>query len=158
MLCQWSVVWCGGPVVTQHAIPGQPLVWWCCAQAACLTFYSDTNITVPSRCVLTSWCPVPSSSVVRAAHSSPQVCSDTLAGSMVQISPSLPMGGEFFPAGCRGWVITSNQWERRRRKGEKEKEIEKSLWRHLIGAPGQVTKSLHLIGQAKPNQLAGRMF
>lgn len=84
---QWPVV------VTQHAIPAQPLVWWCCAQAACLTFYSDTNITVPSRCVLTSWCPVPSSSVVRAAHSSPQVCSDTLAGSMVQISPSLPMGG-----------------------------------------------------------------
>ena len=89
-------------VVTQHDIPGQPLVWWCCAQAACLTFSSDTNITVPSRCVLTPWCPVPSSSVVRAAHSSPQVCSDTLAGSMVQISPSLPMGGEFFPAGCRG--------------------------------------------------------
>ena len=42
-------------------------------------------------------------------------------------------------------------------KGKRKKKWE-SLWRHLIGAPGQVTKSLHLIGQAKPNQLAGRMF
>ena len=45
--------------------------------------------------------------------------------------------------------------EKRKRKWERRSQ---SLWRHLIGAPGQVTKSLHLIGQAKPNQLAGRMF
>ena len=82
--------------------------------------------------------------MVRAAHSSAQ--------GLWFNSP--PRGGENFSqqdAEDESSPATNG-------RGEKEKEIEKSLWRHLIGAPGQVTKSLHLIGQAKPNQLAGRMF
>ena len=152
MLCQWSVVWCGGPVVTQHAIPGQPLVWWCCAQAACLTFSSDTNITVPSRCVLTPWCPVPSSSVVRAAHSSPQVCSDTLAGSMVQISPSLPMGGRIFLSRMQRMShhqqpMGEEKKKRRKGKGNRKEPVEAPHWCTWSG--DQIPPS-HWPSQTKP--------
>ena len=90
--------------------------------------------------------------MVRAAHSSAQ--------GLWFNSP--PRGGENFSqqdAEDESSPATNGRGEdekgKRKRKWESTSQ---SLWRHLIGAPGQVTKSLHLIGQAKPNQLAGRMF
>ena len=86
----------------------------------------------------------PRSSVVRAAHSSAQ--------GLWFNSP--PRGGENFSqqdAEDESSPATNGRGEdekgKRKRKWESTSQ---SLWRHLIGAPGQVTKSLHLIGQ--PNQ------
>merc|ERR1711963_280662 len=94
----------------------------------------------------------PRSSVVRAAHSSAQ--------GLWFNSP--PRGGENFSqqdAEDESSPATNGRGEDEKGKRKRKWEItSQSLWRHLIGAPGQVTKSLHLIGQAKPNQLAGRMF
>jgi hypothetical protein len=133
--------------------PGQPVV--CCKVAqpgCCLTFSSGTNITVPSRCVLTPWCPVPSSSVVRAAHSSPQVCSDTLAGSMVQISPSLPMGGRIFLSRMQRMShhqqpMGEEKKKRRKGKGNRKEPVEAPHWCTWSG--DQIPPS-HWPSQTKP--------
>ena len=124
-----SMVWWG----CWPSLPCQASQWWWPGQAAAWV------------CVVT-----PTSHYPLGQHSGPVARSADSSHQGARFNSPPRGGGEFFSAGCRGWVITSNQWERRRGKGEKEKEIEKSLWRHLIGAPGQVTKSLHLIGQ--PNQ------
>ena len=123
-----SMVWWG----CWPSLPCQASQWWWPGQAAAWA----CAVAPTSQYQMGQ----PRSSVVRAAHSSAQ--------GLWFNSP--PRGGENFSqqdAEDESSPATNGRGEEE--KGKRKKKWE-SLWRHLIGAPGQVTKSLHLIGQ--PNQ------